>query len=127
LDSNSTFGSPLRRPNQAAEKRKTNNLFASYSSRVPVFSREKGFGGKSDWFSCKRGRSELFLKIASVDRPKNVPAGRKKANKASIPKYRHGKAGKKTNRAFIKETSSPKSLFSRKDRGAGRVVLWACR
>jgi hypothetical protein len=26
-----------------------------YSFRAPAFSKEKGFGGKSDWFSYKRG------------------------------------------------------------------------
>jgi hypothetical protein len=93
-----------------------------YSSRAPVFSREKGFGGKSDWFSYKHGRSE------ELQNGKNAPAAKcpgrtKKANKASIPRYRQGKAGKKANKASVPRKlplPNPYSL-EKIDRGAGRI------
>jgi len=58
----------------------------------------------------------------AFDRPPNTPAGLRKANKASIPRYRQGKAGKNTNKASMPGNCAPKSFFSRKDRGVGGIV-----
>jgi len=60
------------------------------------------------------------LIFRSSDRPQNAPAGQNKQTKLLYQDSGRGERGKRQTKLLYQGNCAPKSLFSRKDRGAGR-------
>jgi|AntAceMinimDraft_1070359.scaffolds.fasta_scaffold51301_2 hypothetical protein len=90
-------------------------------SRAPVFLREKGFLGESDWISYKRGRSEG--RDPAFTHRKMPRPDKKRQTKLLNQETGRGKWGKRQTQLLYHRNCSSESLFSRKDRAAGRAEL----
>jgi hypothetical protein len=112
----------------------TAGSYTMYSTSGPVFSRKSYSFWRQIILILEANQTHSHANavgrkggICPSDRSQNAPARRKKANKASKPRYRQGKTGGKVKSFYTKETAPPILILSKRPgRGSSPICYPVC-